>query len=65
MIINQLLESKKMSKYQLSKLSNVPYSTINELCNEKTDIRKCNAETVYKISKILDVTMEYLLEWKG
>lgn len=62
MIINDLLYEKKISKYQLARESHVPYSTVNELCNGKTRLEKCSAGTVYKISKTLDVSMEFLLE---
>ena len=62
MTIKNLLEQNNMSVYQLSKLSGVPYATANELCNQKANIAKCNAETVYRIAKILGVSVEFLLE---
>ncbi len=62
MIIDDLLEEKNLSKYQLSKLSQVPYSTINDICNKKTNLKNCSGETLYKISKVLDVTIEDLIE---
>lgn len=62
MTIKNLLKQNNMSVYQLSKLSGVPYATANELCNQKANIAKCNAETVYKIAKVLSVSVESLLE---
>lgn len=62
MFINELLLEKNISKYRLSKESNVPYTTINDICNGKTKLEKCSAETIYKISKVLDVSMEHLIE---
>ena len=61
MLINDELEEKKMTIYQLAKLSGVPYATLNDICHEKTQLTKCSAETVYKISQALDISMEDLL----
>jgi hypothetical protein len=41
---------------------NIPYMTINDICNGKTSLGKCNAETVYQIAKAFNVTVEELLE---
>lgn len=61
MNINTLIQNKKLSVYQLSKCSNVPYATVNDICNGKTSLEKCNGETIYKLAKALDVSMEELL----
>lgn len=61
-MINDILHEKSFSKYRLSKLSGVPYTTINDICSGKADIRKCNVDTVYKIATVLGVTVEELLE---
>lgn len=61
MKIIELLKKKNMSIYRLSKLSGIPYATLNDVCNEKARIEKCSAETIYRIAKVLDVTMEELL----
>ena len=61
-MLNEMLEQRQMSKYQLAKQAGVPYMTVNDLCNGKTSIGKCNAETVYLIAKAIDVSMEELLE---
>lgn len=62
MDINEILIEKGITKYRLAKLSGVPNATLSELCSGKTNIEKCSAETLYKISKILDVSMESLIE---
>ena len=62
MTFNRILESRKISAYRLSKESGVPYMTINDLINKKTSLAKCNSETVYKIAKSLDVSVEELVE---
>lgn len=61
-MINDLLKEKDITIYRLSKESGIPYATINDICNGKTRLEKCSAETIYKISKALKVSMETLLE---
>lgn len=60
-MLHEILEKKNMSIYRLAKLSGLPYATVNDLCNEKVQIRKCSAETVYQIARALDISMEELL----
>ena len=62
MIIDKLLEDARMSRYKLSKESGVPQATISDLCSGKTSITKCSAGTLYKIAKVLHVTVESILE---
>ena len=62
MLINDQLNKKKMTKYRLSKLSDVPQATINDICNGKADLEKCSAGTLYRIAKVLDITVEDILE---
>ena len=62
MMINELMESKNITKYRLSKNSGIPYTTINDICSGKAQIEKCSAETIYKISKELGVSMESIVE---
>ena len=61
MTIIDALKNKKMSMYRLSKQSDVPYTTINDLCRGKTSPEKCSAETIYKIARVLEIPMEDLL----
>lgn len=62
MNIHDLLEQKDITKYRLSKLSGVPFATISDICSGKAKIEKCSADTLYKLSKTLDVSMETLVE---
>lgn len=62
MDINELIRERNMTKYQLSKNSDVPYATLSDICSGKTSITKCSVETVYKLSRELNVTMEVLVE---
>lgn len=61
-IISTLLENKKMTTYQCSKMSDIPYTTLLEIVNGKTDFEKCSVDTVYKLAKTLGVTVEFLME---
>jgi plasmid maintenance system antidote protein VapI len=61
MNINKLLEQQNITKYRLSKKSGIPHTTINDICNNRVDIKKCSAETLYKLAKALDVSMESLV----
>ena len=40
----------------------VPHATLNDLCSGKSRIEKCSAETLYRIAKTLNVSMESLVE---
>ena len=60
-MLEAILKEKKMSMYQCAKLSGIPYTTLSEVVRGKTRLEKCSAETVYKLSKVLNVTMEELM----
>lgn len=62
MTINELMENKKITRYRLAKDSGIAYTTINDICSGKAQLEKCSAETIYRISKVLDVSMESLIE---
>ena len=59
-MLSNLLENKNITAYALSKKSGVPYSTISDIVNGKTDIANVSARVLYNISKALDITMEQL-----
>ena len=61
MTIRERLKEKKMTVYRLAKTSELPYATVNDICSNKAQLGKCSAETVYKIARALDVSMEELL----
>ena len=62
MTVNELMNNKKITKYRLSKDSGIPYTTVNDICSGKAKLEKCSAETVYRISKALGVSMESLIQ---
>ena len=61
MTIDAILEQQNMTKYRLAKESGLPHATISDICSGKAQIEKCSAETLYKIAKVLHVTIEDLI----
>ena len=61
MTIQEMLRENNMSVYKLSKASAVPYATCNDIVSGKADLKKCSAETLYKIAQVLNVSMESIL----
>ena len=62
MNLNIIIRQRGMTKYKVAKLSGVPHATLNDLCSGKSRIEKCSAETLYRIAKALNVSMESLIE---
>lgn len=62
MYLNDLLAERKISRYRLSKASGVAQTTLADICSGKSQINKCSAETVYRLARALNVSMESLLE---
>ncbi len=62
MLINDLLKKQNMTKYRLCKESGVPQATINDICSGKADLEKCAAGTLYRIAKVLNVSIEDILD---
>lgn len=62
MIVNTLLKKRNISKYRLAEEAEIPYSTINDICNGKTKLENCSAQTIYRLAKALNVSMEFLTE---
>lgn len=60
MIIDKLLKKRNMTKYRLAVESGIPHATLSDICSGKTKLEKCSAETVYKLAKVLGVSMELL-----
>lgn len=60
MIIDDLLKQQNMTRYRLAAEAGVPHTTLSDICSGKTRLEKCSAETVYKLAKALNVSMELL-----
>ena len=61
MELMSLLKEKQLSVYQCAKESHIPYTTLSDMVKGKTRIEKCTIETIYKLARTLNVTMEALL----
>lgn len=61
-MLKDFIQEKNTSIYRLSKESGVPYATLSDIVRGKTKLERCSAETVYRISKVLGVSMETLIE---
>lgn len=62
MTVNELIAANKITKYKLSKDSGIAYTTISDICSGRARLEKCSAETIYRISKVLGVSMENLIK---
>jgi len=61
MNLNDYLVQQNMTKYKLSKVSGVPFTTISEITTGKSKIKNCTGETLYKLARALGVTIDDLL----
>lgn len=62
MDLQTLLDRKNMTKYQLSKISGIPKTTIIDICAGRSEIERCSARTVQQLAKALDCTMEDIMQ---
>ena len=58
MTINELIKEKGMSRYSLSKASNIPWATLSDICSGKTSLARCNAKTLQKLAGALEISIE-------
>lgn len=61
-MLKEILEQRGLSVYKLSQDTGISYSTLNDIVIEKTDIKNTSANTLYRIAKYLDLSMETLYE---
>lgn len=61
-MLKQYLKQKNISIYKLAALSEIPYSTLNDIVNHKVDIANIRSGIVFKLAKILDISMDELYE---
>lgn len=61
MTIKQLLMDMQMSRYRLSKISGIPWATLADIYSGKTNLNRCGAGTLSKLSKTLGLSIEELL----
>ena len=61
-MLKEFLQQKDISIYKLAKVSQIPYSTLNDIVNCKVDIAKIRAGILFEIAKALDVSMDELYQ---
>ena len=61
MLLNSILAQRNMTKYRLAKITGLPNATISDICSGKARIEKCSGDTLYKIARALNVSMEDLI----
>lgn len=61
-MLKDYLNSRNISIYSLSKKTNIPYSTLSDLCNNKVEIDNCKLSIVRSIAKALNLSIEELYE---
>lgn len=60
-IITNFLKQNNMTKYRLSKQSGIPYTTICDICCEKTPLNRCSADTIYKLSTVTGISCDNII----
>lgn len=50
MTIQNALQQKHMSIYRLTNASEMPYTTVNDICNDKVRLEKSSVETIYRLT---------------
>ena len=61
MLINELMNKNHMTRKELAVKSGVPDSTLRDILNGDARIDRCAIGTLYPISKVLDTTVEDIL----
>mgnify|MGYP001851420524 FL=1 len=61
MTLQNYLNRKKITKYQLSKISGIPKTTILDICTGRSSIERCSAKTVQQLAKALGCSMEEIM----
>lgn len=62
MTIQQLLRDMNISRYRLSKISGIPWSTLADIYSGKTRLDRCSVGTLSKLAKALGLSIEELLK---
>ena len=62
MAFKNLLEKNNVSKYELSKKTKIPYSTISDIINDKVDVTKCSYDVLHKIALYFSIPTDQLVK---
>ena len=61
-MLKEYLKQKNISIYSLSKKAKIPYSTLNDLCNNKVEIDNCKVKILVNIANALNISMKTLYD---
>ena len=61
MDINALIAQKGVTRYKVAKQAGIPQTTMTDICSGKAKLSNCSGETLYRLAKMLDVSMESLV----
>ncbi|MBR1454470.1 MAG: helix-turn-helix transcriptional regulator [Lachnospiraceae bacterium] len=64
-MLKNILKEKHISIYKCSKLSNLPYTTIYRLANNKSKLENCSVKTINRLSHFLEIDISDLLNNKA
>lgn len=59
-MLKDYLKNRDISIYALSKDTNIAYSTLNDLCNNKTNVDNCSIGVFIKIAEFLNISIDDL-----
>ena len=57
-MLRRIIQEKGMSVYECARRSGVPYMTLSDLVNHKTDLKKCSVDTLFRLCKTLEISMD-------
>ena len=60
-MLKEELRKRNMSVYKCSKLSNIPYTTLLELVNNKSKFENCSIKTINRLSIALNIPITKLI----
>lgn len=60
-MLKKYLEENNISIYKLSEISNIPYTTLNELVNGKKNINDCKIKTIEGLAHSINLSIEALM----
>lgn len=60
--LNDILQSKQITKTDLAKEIGLDRTTISKMCSDKEYAKRMKIETAHKICKVLDISLEEFIE---
>ena len=61
MSLQKLLHDQNLSVYRLSQLTGIPYSTLNDLKNDKKKVEDCSVKIVVRLADIFHMTTDEII----